>query len=224
MTQLELRSFDALTRSVMPVRVSCCTDFFPLRKTLTLAVAAALLAAGCGTGSGKQVGATDESSDGASDAADSGGRPPAKDRKAGGAGRSKKPARVKNIKGIPIDVWPEVWLKDPLAVAAEKGTVGGAVPAATGDSDPQVAKVDPVKPPADADKPPPAAGGPDWTALISGDVLADESKTIRTSLTEKLANKGRYRTSLDWVCDDTELDLNRAAQLAFNAYIMRGGM
>lgn len=32
-----------------------------------------------------------------------------------------------------------------------------------------------------------------------------------------------YRTSLDWVCSDAELGLNRQNQLAFNAYIMNGG-
>jgi hypothetical protein len=52
----------------------------------------------------------------------------------------------------------------------------------------------------------------------------DDLANAVAGVAEMLANKGRYRTSLDWVCDDTELDLNRAAQLAFNAYIMRGGM
>jgi hypothetical protein len=179
----------------MPVCVGCGTDF-PLQKIMTLALTATLLAAGCGKGSGKRVAASGEASGEESVEAESGGEAPARERK--GAGRNKKPARGKNINGIPIDVWPEVWLKDPLAVAAEKGAVGGAVPTAGGDSDPQVAKVDAVKPPAETVKPEPgsgaapAAGCADWTALISGEVLADESKTIRTSLTEKLANKGRY--------------------------------
>jgi hypothetical protein len=36
------------------------------------------------------------------------------------------------------------------------------------------------------------ADGSDWPALISGEVLADEAKAIKTSLTDGLANKGRY--------------------------------
>jgi hypothetical protein len=37
-----------------------------------------------------------------------------------------------------------------------------------------------------------------------------------------LTRRRGYRTSLDWVCDHSELDLNRAEQLRFNA-VARGG-
>ena len=33
-----------------------------------------------------------------------------------------------------------------------------------------------------------------------------------------------YRVSLDWVCSDRELNLNREAQLAFNRFVMSGGV
>src|SRR4051794_37680787 len=36
--------------------------------------------------------------------------------------------------------------------------------------------------------------------------------------------KSRYDSSMLWVCDDEPLDLHRQEQLAFNRYVMSGGM
>lgn len=157
---------------------------------------AALLLAGCGKGTVKETAAADDPAD--EEAAEA---EPA----AGAAGKERKPAARKKKKsaggqigGIPKDAWPEVWFKDPLAIAAEKGSATGAVIAATKETDPQVAKGGTSEPPSEKEKPAaatntePKAGGSDWAALISGEALADESKTIKNSLTDKLANKGRY--------------------------------
>lgn len=153
----------------------------------------AMLVAGCGSGKGKETAGTDE--DGV-DVADADSGDP-KDHPVG-QGKKKKLGKTvgTHIGQIPKDVWPEVWLKDPLAVAAEKGSA--AAPAKSSGDDVQVAKgttpkpeADPVKSttPAVADK---KAGANDWAALISGEVLAGESKTLKNSLNDKLANKGRY--------------------------------
>jgi hypothetical protein len=197
---------------VMPTRLVCGSRL-PARQFLTLALAAALLA-GCGKGSGKKEVASDGQGEELAAATDADGDAPAKQRK---SGSKKKASQGKTIKGIPIDVWPEVWLKDPLAVAAEKGPARGAAPAATGDSAPPVAKTDPdMKSSADAEKPAPASGAApsggsgEWTALISGEALADETKAIKNSLTQNLQDVGRYNSK--W--KDVKMDASSLAALA----------
>ena len=37
-------------------------------------------------------------------------------------------------------------------------------------------------------------------------------------------SKSRYDSSYAWVCDDDELDLHRREQLAFNRFVMTGGV
>ena len=37
-------------------------------------------------------------------------------------------------------------------------------------------------------------------------------------------SKSRYNSSYAWVCDDDELDLHRREQLAFNRFVMTGGV
>src|SRR5262249_31055812 len=129
----------------------------------------ALAPAGCGNRPGQRDIASEDSEGGETPDEEAAPSRPAKDQKS--AAKKKRPRPGKKIGGIPIDVWPEVWLKDPLAVAAEKGPAAGAAPATTGDSDPAVAKTGTDGPPAErpdaasgaATKP----GGADWTALIS---------------------------------------------------------
>jgi hypothetical protein len=155
----------------------------------------AALIAGCGKGSGKEMAAKGDSSDDAAAEADSGAEAPAREPKAG-KGKKQK-SKGKYIGQIPIDAWPEIWLKDPLAIAAEKGAASGTpVSTPKDDGDPQVARKTESDPPPDkptltGDSPPPS-GGSEWPTLISGDVMAAETKTIKNSLTDKLANKGRY--------------------------------
>src|SRR5262249_7606709 len=97
----------------------------------------ALVAAGCGKESGKRDVAADSADEEVTEG-EAVATPHTKARKS--AANKKGAAAGKKIGGIPIDVWPEVWFKDPLAVAAEKGSTAGAAPAATGDSDRAVAK------------------------------------------------------------------------------------
>ena len=181
----------------------------PTRQILTLALAMTLLA-GCGKGSVKNEVASDDQGEEQAAAADAHAKP----RK---SGTRKKASQGKNIKGIPIDVWPEVWLKDPLAVAAERGPASGASPATTGDAAPQVAKTDPeTKSSADAEKPAPASGAApsggsgEWPSLISGEALADEAKAIKNSLTQNLQDVGRYNSK--W--KDVKTDASSLAALA----------
>jgi hypothetical protein len=137
---------------------------------------------------------------------------PAKARKS--AAKKKGTAAGKKIGGIPIDVWPEVWLKDPLAVAAERAPATGAAPATSGDSDPAIAKTGADGPPAEAPTAAPGAGtksgGPDWTALINGELLADEAKAVKNSLTQNLQDVGRYNSK--W--KDVKVDSSELAALA----------
>jgi len=176
-----------------------------LHKFIAIPLAAMLLA-GCGKGSTKETAASDEQGEEEATEAEPAAGASGKDRKPT-AKKKKKPAGSQ-IGGIPKDAWPEVWLKDPLAIAAEKGVTV----AATKESDPPVTKTggndtvpETVKPPAKTDTEP-NAGGSEWATLISGDVLAAESKTIKNSLTDKLANKGRYdSTYKDLRVDAAEL-------------------
>src|SRR5258708_2567171 len=58
------------------------------------------------------------------------------------AARKKKSGKLPgaHIGEIPLDAWPEVWLKDPLSVASEKAPAGGAVAGTTGSPPLQVSK------------------------------------------------------------------------------------
>jgi hypothetical protein len=129
------------------------------------------------------------------EAADPEADAPAKERKT--AARKKKPAKPvgAHIGEIPLDAWPDVWLKDPLSVAAEKAPAGGAAPVSDDAHPVQVSKTSTG---ASAENSGPdsgtgrKAGGTDWAAMISGEVLADEAKAARTSLTDKLQSVGKY--------------------------------
>jgi hypothetical protein len=181
----------------------------PARPISVLALAA-ILGAGCGSGSGKGTTASADGGDEASVGAQVASAAEPKTRK---PGARKKSAQGKTIKGIPIDVWPEVWLKDPLAVAAEKGSATGAT---TGDADAAVAQSGTRPPAAEAEKPvpapgaAPAAGAADWPALMNGEALADETKAIKNSLTQYLQDVGRYNSK--W--KDAKVDATVLAALA----------
>jgi hypothetical protein len=174
---------------------------------IVITTVVALVVAGCGKGPGKRDIATDSKEEEAAEVEAPAGTP-VKDRKS--AGKKKRAAPGKKIGGIPIDVWPEVWLKDPLAVAAEKGPANGAAPATTGESDPVAAKTGTDGPPGEASTAAPGAGttpaGSDWTALISGEALADEAKAVKNSLTQNLQDVGRYNSKWkDVKVDSSEL-------------------
>jgi hypothetical protein len=178
---------------------------------IVFAVVAALAMPGCGKDPARRDVAAADSSDEEATDVEPAASAPAKERKS--AAKKKRAASGKKIGGIPIDVWPEVWFKDPLAVAAEKGAAGGAASATAGDGPPAVAKTDNDAPPAEA----PAAsgtgaksGGSDWTALISGELLADEAKAIKNSLTQNLQDVGRYNSK--W--KDVKYDSAELAALA----------
>jgi hypothetical protein len=170
-----------------------------------------LAVAGCGKGPVQRDVAADSTKEEATEG-EAAASTPVKDRKS--ASKKKRAAPGKKIGGIPIDVWPEVWLKDPLAVAAEKGPASGAPAATTSDSDPAVAKTGTDGPPAGTEKTAAGgaekSGGSDWTALISGEALADEAKAVKNSLTQNLQDVGRYNSK--W--KDVKIDSSELAALA----------
>lgn len=153
---------------------------------------------GCGNNGDKGTTAVDDEVDNAAAGSEPSDQASAKERKA--SGRKKKGPRRQeaHIGEIPKDAWPEVWLKDPLAVAAEKGQSGGTVIPSAGAADASAAQAIPSESAGQSAQPAVTGGSgtkpgvAEWTAIISGDVLADESKSIKKTLNEGLANKGRY--------------------------------
>jgi len=145
----------------------------------------ALLIAGCGGKPGtRETAAADQPGEAA---ADSGSEIDSKPRK--GEKGKKKGAKGGQIGDIPIDVWPEVWLKQPLSIVAESGsTAGPAAAEVAGDAKPAGESVQPTA----GKEPEPAGGATPWSTVISGEALADETKNIKNSLTPNLQDKGRY--------------------------------
>jgi hypothetical protein len=119
-----------------------------------------------------------------------------KAKKPGKIGKKHKGDEPAHIGAIPKDVWPEVWFKQPLAVVSESGAAAGpaAAPAMSEDA---VAKPAPTEVAANTAAAAPAAksGATDWASLISGEVLADESKAIKNKLTQQLQDVGRYNST-----------------------------
>lgn len=131
----------------------------------------------------------------------------------------KKPIQAKKKGGsqigeIPKDVWPEIWFDNPSAVAAEKGrttTVGDVAksevkPSGGGEGRSVGAAAD------QATGPKTGGGGAagDWTSLISGEVLADESKAIKSSLEAKTQTASVYNGAYK----DIQVDATTLAALA----------
>jgi hypothetical protein len=157
---------------------------------LVVALVGAVFAAGCSKTPARVTAVDDDQAPAA--ASDPGAGVPTKEPRP--AARKKKSGKLQgaHIGEIPLDAWPEVWLKDPLSVAAEKAPAGGAAAATTGT---QISTITPAESP---QKSGPDAGtvtktaGTDWAAMISGEALADEAKAARSSLTDKLQSVGKY--------------------------------
>lgn len=115
--------------------------------------------------------------------------------------------KAEQRKGIPKDVWPEVWLDRPSEVASERGPgLGGAgeapakgtgAAATTAANTP--ATTTPASPPgtepsaSTAASPTAGSGGSaNWIALLGAEDFADESKAIRSNLTAKLQSVGTF--------------------------------
>lgn len=138
---------------------------------------------------------------------DSAGKPTvAKTRK-----KKKKAAQVPNIGGIPLDAFG-----DEATLATASNT---AAPAPAGDMKPELpakttAAVEPKKatPAPEPAKPtaPAAAGAHDWPTVLSGEVIAEETKKIRLRLKESLSNVAKYNES----CKEIEADGAVMAALA----------
>lgn len=116
---------------------------------------------------------------------------------ASGTPSKKKAKKGESIGGIPKDVW----FDDPLTIASNNATIGGAAapkaPAANGAAvaaNTKAGSTDTTK--AASEKPAEAAapfgGKDDWKSIISGEVIAEETKKIKTGLTDRLSNVGKY--------------------------------
>ncbi len=96
----------------------------------------------------------------------------------------------RTISGIPLDVWPDVWFDDPVAVAADAAqaakpgqtTTNGD----TAESQPDVTAADDSP----ADKPNP--NQPQWASLLTSEELKQETKEIRISLKQAFQSVQRY--------------------------------
>ncbi|QDT47999.1 hypothetical protein Pan258_20390 [Symmachiella dynata] len=107
------------------------------------------------------------------------------------------PAKVPTtISGIPLDVWPNVWFEDPLAVANSGATVGTT--ASTGTPKGATTSALSTNPAATNSSPEPAnsKGSSDqaavWAALLSGEGIQLEAKTIRLALRQAFQSVQRY--------------------------------
>ncbi|QDU43600.1 hypothetical protein Mal52_20760 [Symmachiella dynata] len=100
------------------------------------------------------------------------------------------------INGIPLDVWPNVWFEDPLAVANSGATVGTT--ASTGTPKGATRSALSTNPAATNSTPEPAnsKGSSDeadvWAALLSGEGIQLEAKTIRLALRQAFQSVQRY--------------------------------
>ena len=164
--------------------------------------------AGCGSSSRPTDSPSSAANAEANDEAADGSAPASKPGKKskGSASSSKKSSRGKSkdsrgttgphIGEIPRDAWPEVFFDEPLSVYAERGSApavaSGAAPDArsTGDAPPERMTESPAEP--GGTKSPAASGGSDWPSLLTGEVLADETKAVKSSLTDKLQSVGKY--------------------------------
>jgi hypothetical protein len=141
------------------------------------------------------------------------------------ASSSRKKGGGPHIGQIPRDAWPEVWLKDPLAVARESGAAsarvapGAGAPTAAGNNaaPPLAAKSpDEVAAQAGGTSSPGSAG--DWPGMISEEILALEVKAIRSQLADRMQSVGKYSGNYKEIQVDAA-ELAAIAQLvATNAY------
>src|SRR5258708_7812579 len=171
----------------------------PVSIVFAAAVTAALLAGCSGDKKSKDEAADEQAPDGAADSGQAAEASP-KERKTGQGKRKSGKSQGTHIGEIPKDVWPEVWLKDPLAVAGESGStaVAQAAPADDGAAKPEKsgtgeapAEVKPAAGSGAAAK----SGEADWAALISGEDITDETKAIKNALTQTYQDVGRYSST-----------------------------
>lgn len=95
------------------------------------------------------------------------------------------------ISGVPLDVWPDVWFEDPLAVA---GNLSGTAMEPPAESPP----ADSSRQPAPANKNPPEdetpqpANEPKWNAYFTKEAINREAKEIRLTLKQAFQSIQRY--------------------------------
>ena len=157
--------------------------------------------AGCG---GKEANKDDSSADQAVGEADS---EPAEENpkpKATAKGK-KKSGQQGRIGEIPKDVWPEIWLKDPLAVAAESGAADKAPAESTKETTEPVSPTVAEKSDPPAEMPTSAGGKANWSSLITGEILADETKSLKNKLTQQLQDQGRYNAKYKEIRENATL-------------------
>src|SRR5690242_6422078 len=93
-----------------------------------------LVLSGCGKGSGKREVASGTEAESGDETGDGEPAEEAPKAKKTTKGKKKGPGdEFAHIGEIPKDVWPEVWLKNPLAVVSESASVGGVAPQAKTD-------------------------------------------------------------------------------------------
>jgi cytochrome c556 len=124
----------------------------------------------------------------------------------------KKAPKGPEIDGIPLDV---VWYDDPLGVAADSTAVGGP-PAVAATSKPSMGGGAASAPAPTPDEPAPAAqasatGG--WQDLISGELIAAETKKIKNRLTDSLSTVGKYNGNYKEVIQVDAAVLSALAQV-----------
>lgn len=170
--------------SISPIRLISSSRFLWCGLSLAISV---LLASGCGGKGAKREGATDDSSGEMAADSDGGDSRPQKAEKT-----KKKGSAAGHIGEIPKDAWPEVWLKNPLGTVAESGSTAEAAPAEVASNTKPADE--PVKPAAAKEAEPAKGGASSWASVISGEALADETKSIKNSLTPNLQDVGRYNS------------------------------
>jgi hypothetical protein len=184
----------------------------PPRRALVLAMTAWLLAS-CGGKSEKRDAAVDPGLGDEAANSETVEETASKTRK--GKKGEKKPgsAKGRHIGEIPLDAWPEVWFKQPLSVVAESASTVGPAALADGASD---TKPRSGQSPAESDKAATSqeaaakGGATDWASVIRGEDLADETKSIKNSLTPNLQDVGRYNSKYK----DVQVDAATLAVMA----------
>ena len=191
------------------------------RRVLALAMSLLLLS-GCGGKSNQREAAADDQpgdevsdldSSNSGNGANSGQGASSKSRKGEKGKKKSGSAKGSHIGEIPLDAWPEIWFKQPLSVVAENGSAAGPPPAAdvaldtkspAGQSPDESAKSAADKEAA------PKSGATEWATIIRGEDLADETKSIKNSLTPNLQDVGRYNSK--W--KDVQIDATVLTVLA----------
>ena len=129
----------------------------------------------------------------------------------GGKSRPRKPPKSPEIGGVPKDVWPDVWFDDPLSVVSNNAAVAPTGPAAVATATPAPAAAPAAKPEA---APAPAGGQNEWSGLLSGEDITDETKSIKLKLTDALSTVGKYNGNYKDVIQVEAAELSALAAIA----------